>query len=109
MVLLGSVEILQGQFLYSQGLVIVLLLLSKYLLDDGQIFWVSIVNASTIACTLVVSLLVETRRVDGFEKHPQQEFKTDHIGIESHEDSFGKARLVGINLLISRMLRVQSA
>ena len=84
----------------------VLLFLGKHLLDDGQIFRVDIVDTSTIARTLVVSLLVETRRIDGFEKHLQQEFKTDHIRIESHKDGLGKACLVGVYLLISRIFRM---
>ena len=34
MILLSSIEILQRQFLYGQGLLIVLLLFGKHLLDD---------------------------------------------------------------------------
>ena len=34
MILLSSIEILQRQFLYGQGLLLVLLLFGKHLLDD---------------------------------------------------------------------------
>ena len=82
MILLSSIEILQRQFLYGQGLLIVLLLFGKHLLDDWQIRWVSIIDTCTIACALVVSLFVETCGINSLEKHLQQEFEADHIGIE---------------------------
>ena len=106
MILFCRVEVLQRKFFHGQRLLIVLLLLGKHLLNDRQIRRVSIIDTSTIASALVVSLLVETGGVDGLEKHLQQELETDHIGIEPHKYRLSKARLVGIDLLISRILRV---
>ena len=69
MILFGCVEVLQRQFFNGQGLLIILLLFGKNLLDDEQIRRIGIINTSAIASTLVVSLFVETGRVDGLEEH----------------------------------------
>ena len=104
MILFGCVEVLQRQFLHGHGLFVVFLLFGKDLLNDGQINWVGIVDASTITSALVVSLFIETGGIDGLEEHLQQEFKADHIRIEPHEDRFCIACLIGIDLLVCRIL-----
>ena len=81
MILLRRIEVLQGKFLHSQGLRIVLLLFLIHFFDNGQILRVCIVDTCTIACSFIVPLLVQACRVDGLEKHPQQELKADHLGI----------------------------
>ena len=106
MILLSSIEILQRQFFYGQELLIVLLFFGKYLLDNWQIRRVSIIDTCTIACALVVSLFIETCGINSLEKHLQQEFEADHIGIVPHKDGFCKACLVGIYLFIRRVLRM---
>ena len=69
MILFGCVEVLQRPFLYGQGLLVVFLLFGKHLFDDGQIRRISIIDACTIARSFIVSLLVETCGIDGFEEH----------------------------------------
>ena len=71
MIFLGAEVVLQGQFLDSKRLLVELLLLAVHLFDNRQVLGRSIVNARAIACPLVVTLLVETCRVDGLEEHLQ--------------------------------------
>ena len=68
-VLLGSVEVLQGQALYGDGLREKGLLFGEYLINSGQLVVCDVVDACAIACALVVALLVEACGVDGLEEH----------------------------------------
>ena len=61
-VLFSSIEILQWQFLYDQGLVVELLFFGKHSLDNGQVLGVGVIDASAIAGTLVMPLLVQACR-----------------------------------------------
>ena len=106
MVLLGCVEPLQRLSLYRQRLVMVLLLVVIHLIDNRQVVGIHVIDARAVAGALVVPLLVQARRIDGLEEHPQQEFKAHHIGGVSHMHGLGISRLVGIYLLIRRILRV---
>ena len=80
MILLGGVEVLQRQFLYSQGLLVVLLLFSKDLVNDGQIRWVSIINTCTVTSSLVVALLIETCWVIREPIHSWDDFDNLQVG-----------------------------
>jgi len=106
MILFGSIEVLQWHFLHHQGLLMVLLLAGIHLFDNGQIRFVGIVDASPVAGAFVVTLLVETRRVDGLEEHPEQELQADHIGIVLDMYRLSIAGRVGIYFFISRVLRM---
>ena len=106
MILFCSIEVLQWHFLHHQGLLIVLLLAGIHLFDNGQIRFVGIVDAGPVAGAFVVTLLVETRRVDGLEEHPEQELQADHIGIVLDMYRLSIAGRVGIDFFISRVLRM---
>ena len=100
------VKTLQRLHLYGDGSIEVLLLLGENTLNDRQIGLGSVIHASPVACPLIVPLLVEAGGVDGFEEHPQEERQIDHGVVILDAHGLGIARHVGIDFLISRVVRL---
>ena len=69
MILVGRIEIEQRQFLYRQWLRILALLFGIDFLDGGDICLIRIIDAGAVTGSLVVPLLVQTRRVNRHKEH----------------------------------------
>ena len=73
MVLIGGEEIAQRRNLRHDRLIVQLLFLIENAFDNRQLHLVRVIHASTVACTLIVPLTVEQRRVDSVEEHVDKE------------------------------------
>ncbi len=106
MVLFRRIKVFQWQQLHSQGLLQCLLPPDKHLLDNSSVRRIGIINTRSIACALVLALLVKAQGVDSTEKHFNQERKGHHLFIKGNANRLGMAGSVCINLLIRRILRM---
>ena len=73
MVLIGGEEIAQRGNLGHDRLSVQLLFLFENAFDNRQFNFVRVIHASTVACTLIVPLTVEQRRIDSMEEHVDEE------------------------------------
>ena len=103
-VLFSSIEILQWQFLYDQGLVVELLFFGKHSLDNGQVLGVGVIDASAIAGTLVMPLFVKAYRINRFEEHIKKELQINDLLVVYDMYGLGITRLVRIYLFVGGIL-----
>lgn len=106
MVLLCRIETFQRFHLNGNRLTQARLLLTEDFLDDGQLVVRDIIDSRTIPSALIVALTVQARRLDGMEKHVEQELKVAHRLVILDTDRLGITRRIGINLLISGIVGV---
>ena len=105
-IVLGGIEVDQRSNLHGKWLEQFLGHLPNLLFDNWQLRRVGVVDARTVLCAHVRTLLVDTQRVNGLEIHVEQEAKTRHLVIVGHMHGLGEARAVGAYVLIGRILSV---
>lgn len=106
MVLLGSEEILQGEFFNGKGLAGRFLNVAVNLINHLDIRRIGIKDAGTVLRSFILALLVQAERIDGLEVQFQQQLKGDHIGIVLDLDRLGKAGVTSLDLLVRGVVQM---
>ena len=100
MVVLGTEEVDEGLHLDLEGFGIAFGLAVHDLTDEGEVVGVGVVDARAVARAAVLALLIQAGGVYGLEIHLQQKVEADTQGVETEVDGLGKARGVGVDLLV---------